>query len=166
MSLTKTIAISDLECIHATQGVDICSVDVDVPNVTEFRIPSSHETNLVYIAPGSVEELFVHHFQTDQLLVVKGSIVLVVLQDGTYQYILMSDRHPQVVKIPPGIPHGAININAEPCVAINSVIRHGPPHERDYRPLKRRLPYDLTIVQAIVEEFQQSTKVDIKPTRI
>jgi dTDP-4-dehydrorhamnose 3,5-epimerase-like enzyme len=156
MSLTKTVVISELECIHATQGVDICPVDVEASSVTEFRIPSSHETNLVYIAPGTVEELFVHHFQTDQLLVVKGSIVLVVLQAGNYQYILMSDRHPQVVKIPPGIPHGAININAEPCVAINSVIRHGAPHARDYRPLKKRMPYDLTIVQAIVEEFQQA----------
>ncbi len=50
--------------------------------MSQFYTPqSSHETILVQIPPNSVDDLFVHHFQTDQLLVVKGNFVLVVLQN-------------------------------------------------------------------------------------
>ena len=151
MSLTKKIEITALGCIKPTNGIEICPVDSQ--GVTEFRIPSSHETNLVHIAPGTIENLFVHHFQTDQLLVVRGSAVLVVLQNRTYQYILMSECDPKVVKIPFGVPHGAVNITSEPCLAINSVIRHGPADARDYRPLQQRIPYDLAAIQALLAEF-------------
>jgi hypothetical protein len=44
--------------------------------------------------------LFVHHYQTDQLLVVRGTAVLIVLQNRRYEYILMSQDKPMVVKIP------------------------------------------------------------------
>lgn len=154
MGLTKQVEINSLVCISPSQGIEICPIDMGSVGVTEFRIPSSHETNLVHIAPGAIEDLFMHHYQTDQLLVVRGQAVLVVLLNGKYQYILMSECEPKVIKIPPGIPHGAINPGSELCVAINSVIRHGPAYERDYRPLKRRIPYDMAAVQALVAEFR------------
>ncbi len=149
MSLKHQIEIHPISCLNPAQGIDICPVDANT--APEFHIPGSHATNLVYIAPGTVEDLFVHHFQTDQLLVVKGRVVLAILQAREYRYILLSDRDLQVVKIPPGIPHGAINLTAEPCIAINSVIRHGQPHARDYRPLPIRHPYDLKIVRTLLE---------------
>ncbi|MGP1385428.1 MAG: cupin domain-containing protein [Thainema sp.] len=156
MSLTKHIQISALHCIEPAQGIEICPVDQAL-GITEYQMPSSHETNLVYIAPSVIEDLFVHHFQTDQLLVVKGHVVLAVLQNGAYQYILMRDRNPQVIKIPPGIPHGAIHLGTEPCVAINSVIRHGPPYARDYRPVPQRLPYDLEKVRSLFAEVETTS---------
>lgn len=164
MSLKHQIEIVPLTCIHPAQGIDICPVDtagrldaaggINEVGVTEFRIPFSHETNLVYVAPNTIEDLFMHHFQTDQLLVVRGQAVLVVLQNRSYQYIILSECDPKVVRIPPGIPHGAINFSATPCVAINSVIRHGAPHERDYRPLKQPIPYDLARVRSLLAEFR------------
>ena len=149
MSLTKQVEVASLHCIQPTSGLEICPVDQ--AGVMEYQIPSSHETNLVHIAPGTIEELFVHHFQTDQLLVVKGKVVLIVLVNGQYEYHLLSDRTPQVIKIPPGLPHSAVNLSHEPCIAINSVIRHGAPYARDYRPLKRRLPYDMERIQSLLE---------------
>lgn len=149
MGLKNRIEVHPIICIHPTQGIEICPVDGG--GVQEFQIPSSHETNLVYVAPGTVEDLFVHHFQTDQLLVVKGRVVLTILQEGQYRYILLSDRNLQVVRIPPDIPHGAINLTAEPCIAINSVIRHGTPHARDYQPLPIQKPYDLEMVRALLD---------------
>ncbi|NJP08735.1 MAG: dTDP-4-dehydrorhamnose 3,5-epimerase [Leptolyngbyaceae cyanobacterium RU_5_1] len=120
--------------------------------MTEFYTPqSSHETVLVQVPAGAVDELFVHHFQTDQLLVVRGSFVLVVLQNRRYQYIPLSEHKPQVVRIPPGIPHSAINLNQQHCVLVNAVLRHGPPHERDYRPLRRPFPYDVAIAEAALQ---------------
>jgi mannose-6-phosphate isomerase-like protein (cupin superfamily) len=149
MSLKNRIEIHPIICLNPAKGIEICPVDGT--GIQEFPIPTSHETNLVYIAPGTVEDLFVHHFQTDQLLVVKGQVVLVILQSGQYQYILLSDRDLRVVKIPPGTPHGAINLTGEPCIAINSVIRHGNPHIRDYQPIPIRKPYDLDMARALLE---------------
>lgn len=149
MSLKNRIEIHPVICINATRGVEICPVDQ--AGVKEFQIPSSHETTLVYIAPGTIEDLFVHHSQTDQLLVVRGQAVLTILQEGQYQYILLSDRDLRVVKIPPGIPHGAINLTSEPCIAINSVIRHSPPHAKDYQPLPVHKPYNLDLVSTLLE---------------
>lgn len=130
--------------------VEVRPLDSIASGMAVFYTPqASHETMLVQVPAGAIDDLFVHHFQTDQLLVVKGSFILVTLQNRRYQYIALSDRQPQVVKIPPGIPHGAINLAAEPCLLVNAVLRHGPTHPRDYRPLTPPFPYDWSQVQAL-----------------
>ncbi len=119
--------------------------------MAKFYTPqASDETMLVQVDAGSIDNLFVHHFQTDQLLVVRGSFVLVILQNRRYQYILLSDRCPKVVQIPPGIPHGAVNLSTEPCILVNAVLRHGAVNERDYRPLKSPFPYDMDQIKALM----------------
>jgi uncharacterized RmlC-like cupin family protein len=134
MGLARQISIRPLESI---QG-----------GMAQFYTPqSSHETMLVQIPAGAVDDLFVHRYQTDQILVVRGSFVLVVLSDRRYQYIPLSEHQPQVVMIPPGVPHGAINLSREPCFLVNAVLRHGAAHEKDYQPLKRPLPYNLSQAQ-------------------
>jgi dTDP-4-dehydrorhamnose 3,5-epimerase-like enzyme len=128
--------------------------------MAEFYTPqSSHETVLVQVAGGTVDDLFVHRFQTDQLLVVRGSFVLVILQNRKYQYIPLSESHPTVVKIPPGVPHGAINPGQQACVLVNAVLRHGSAHDRDYRPLKQPIPYDMDIAKRLLQEIDCSKAV-------
>jgi len=140
MGLIKQFSIRPLESIHS--------------GMAQFYTPqSSNETMLVQIAPKTIDELFVHHFQTDQLLVVRGQFVLVLLQNRKYEYIALNETQPQVVEIPPGIPHGAINLSKEPCVMVNAVLRHGPVHEKDYRPLKRPFPYDLAAAKAKLDRL-------------
>jgi dTDP-4-dehydrorhamnose 3,5-epimerase-like enzyme len=107
---------------------------------------------LVQLEAGVAEDLFVHHFQTDQLLVVRGAFVLVILQNRSYRYLYLSDRNPQVVMIPPGVPHGAVNLSKESCRLINAVIRHGPPYAKDYQPIKLPFPYDLKWVRTIMAQ--------------
>ncbi len=127
--------------------------------MAEFYTPqSSHETILVQIPAGARDDLFVHHFQTDQLLVVKGSFILVVLQNRQYSYIALCDRHPTVVTIPRGVPHGAINLSDQPCVMVNAVLRHGPAHERDYRPLVQPFPYDIEYAQTLTAQLEAPIK--------
>ena len=110
----------------------------------EFYAPqSSHETLLVSIPVGTIDELFVHRFQTDQISVVRGSFVLVVLLNRRYRYIGLSESVPSVATIPPGVPHGAINLGSEPCVIVNALLRHGAAHPSDYRPIRPPFPYDL-----------------------
>lgn len=122
---------------------------------TDFYTPqTSDQTILVQIPPYTIEDLFVHKVQTDQLLVVKGRFVLVTLINRCYEYIALSDRQPVVVTIPPGVLHGAINLAAEPCVVINAVLRHGEPNPRDYIPRVRQMPYDLAAVQAALTQLE------------
>lgn len=136
MGLLTSIETHQLESIHS--------------GMAQFYTPqASDETMLVQIAGDTIDDLFVHHYQTDQLLVVRGSFILVVLQNRQYEYIYLSEDDPKVVKIPPGVPHGAINLSSEPCVMVNAVLRHGKPYEKDYRPLRRPFPYDLAQAQAL-----------------
>jgi uncharacterized RmlC-like cupin family protein len=133
MALRNRVSIRKLESI---QG-----------GMSQFYTPqSSHETMLVKIPENSVDDMFMHRFQTDQLLVVKGKFVLVILQNRRYQYILASEDNPQVITIPPFVPHAAINLNDCPCLLVNAVLRHGAVHPRDYQPIQRPFPYDLTEV--------------------
>jgi uncharacterized RmlC-like cupin family protein len=140
MSLKTKIEVYPLESI---QG-----------GMAQFYTPqSSHETMLVQIPAGAIDDLFVHRYQTDQLLVVRGSFVLVVLQNRKYEYILLSESEPKVVKIPPGVPHGAVQLGSEPCVLVNAVLRHGEAHALDYRPMRPPIPYDMGRVRQLWQAF-------------
>ncbi|MEM9509939.1 MAG: dTDP-4-dehydrorhamnose 3,5-epimerase [Cyanobacteria bacterium P01_E01_bin.35] len=131
------------------QGVTVERIDSIQGGMAEFYTPqSSDETMVVKVPANSVDDLFVHKQQTDQLLVVKGGFVLVVLYDRQYQYIPLRDEIPQVVKIPRGVLHGSINFSDRDCLLVNAVLRHGQPHPRDYQPVPRPLPYDIEQARA------------------
>ncbi len=131
MSLKKQISI---RCLDFIQG-----------GMSEFYTPqASHETMLVRVPAGTNDDLFVHRFQTDQLLVVRGSFILVVLLNREYRYIPLRENYPQVVTIPPGVVHGAINPNSEDCFLVNAVLHHGEAHKKDYTPVAKPFPYDLS----------------------
>jgi len=133
----------------SVRGIEICPLASTKGGTLDFYTPqSSNETILVQISPYTIDDLFVHKTQTDQLFVVKGMMVLVILINKQYQYIPLSEHHPQVVKIPPGVLHSAINLNSQPCVVVNAVLRHKPANEEDYIPKKRIFPYDLSAAQA------------------
>jgi len=144
------------------QGVTIKRIDSIQGGMAEFYTPqASDETIVIKVPAQTVDDLFVHKQQTDQLLVVKGSFVLVVLWDKQYQYIPLSENIPQVVKIPKGILHGAINFNNEDCLLVNALLRHGEPHERDYKPLPRPFPYDLEKARNCFNNFLHAKTVVI-----
>jgi hypothetical protein len=122
-----------------------------------YPAQTSHETMLVQVAAYARDDLFVHHFQTDQLMVVRHAFVLVILQNRQYQYIALSEDCPAVVSIPPGVPHGAINLSGEPCMIINAVLRHGPASDRDYRPMRPPFPYDLEAARMALAALKART---------
>jgi dTDP-4-dehydrorhamnose 3,5-epimerase-like enzyme len=147
------------------RGIEISPLTSVKGGMTEFYTPqSSHETILVQIPPGTIDDLFVHKSQTDQILLVKGRFVLVTLVDRQYQYTPLSEHQPVVVKIPPGVLHGAINLDPEPCVLVNAVLRHKPAQERDYLPHKRPFPYDIAAVKAALAEIGARVGVGAMPT--
>ena len=141
MGLIKSVTLHPLESI---QG-----------GMAEFYTPqSSNETMVVKVPAKTVDDLFVHKYQTDQLLVVRGSFVLVILYNRQYQYIPLSDRVPQVVTIPPGILHGSINFDDEDCLLVNAVLRHGEPHEKDYQPVTKPFAYDIEQAKLSLQNLQ------------
>jgi oxalate decarboxylase/phosphoglucose isomerase-like protein (cupin superfamily) len=94
----------------------------------------SHETLIAEVSSSSTGELFCHRRQTDQLMVLRGCIDLIVLQAGRLRRITLREDEATWVRIPPGVPHGAINRGRRPAVVVNAVLRHGPGDPRDYRP--------------------------------
>ncbi|MEL7242703.1 MAG: cupin domain-containing protein [Cyanobacteria bacterium J06573_2] len=131
------------------RGIEIRYLESMKGGMTSFFTPqTSDETILVQIPANTIEDLFVHKSQTDQLLVAKGRFVLVTLINKQYQYTPLSEEYPAVVTIPPGVLHGAININSEPCVVVNAVLRHREPQELDYVVRKKPFPYDLRAAEA------------------
>lgn len=125
-------------------GVSVKTIESIQGGMSEFYTPqSSDETMIVKVPANSIDDLFVHKQQTDQLLVVKGSFVLVVLYDRAYQYIPLTEEIPQVVTIPRGILHGSINFSDRDCLLVNAVLRHGEPSPKDYQPMEKPFPYDL-----------------------
>ncbi len=132
------------------KGIEVHSLTSEKAGLIEFYAPqTSDETMLVQIPPQTIDNMFVHKYQTDRLMVVRGSFVLVVLYNGKYEYIALSESDHQVVTIPPMIPHAAIQLGEEPCMVINAVTHHGQAHPNDYRPLKPPFPYDLELVQQL-----------------
>jgi len=145
--------------MNKARGIEIRYLESIKGGMAQFFTPqASNETMLVQIAPNTIDDLFVHKSQTDQLLVVKGQFVLVTLINKEYQYIPLSEKYPAVVKIPPGVLHGAINISSEPCVIVNAVLRHREPQKLDYVTRGRPFPYDLAAAEAALTNLE-TTKI-------
>jgi dTDP-4-dehydrorhamnose 3,5-epimerase-like enzyme len=135
-------------------GVSVETIKSIQGGMAEFyNLQSSNETMVVKVPANTIDDLFIHKQQTDQLLVVKGSFVLVVLYDRQYQYIPLTEELPQVVTIPRGILHGSINLSDRDCLLVNAVLRHGEPSPRDYQPMVRPFPYDLAQAQLSLERI-------------
>ncbi len=146
------------------QGVTIQPIESIQGGMAEFYTPqSSNETIVVKVPANVIDDLFVHKKQTDQLLVVRGSFVLVVLYNKQYQYIPLSEDVPQVAIIPRGILHGAINFENQDCLLVNAVLRNGEPSARDYQPLPKPFSYDLEEAKACLHNLsnQVMTKSNV-----
>ena len=94
----------------------------------------SDETLIAEVHRSSRGELFCHRYQTDQLLVISGSLDLIVLQQKCLRCIHLREDESTWVRIPPGVPHGAINRGSRPALVVNALLRHGPSDVRDYQP--------------------------------
>jgi len=117
------------------RSIEICPNPGSTTGTALFRDPvSSNETLIAELQPSAAPELFCHRHQTDQLMVLRGSIELVVLQNRRLQSITLREDEPTWVRIPPGVPHGAIIRSSTPALVVNAVLRHRPSDGRDYLP--------------------------------
>lgn len=123
--------------------VEILPSPGSVSGLAFFRQPlASDETLIAEVAPSTRAELFCHRHQTDQLMVLRGGIDLVLLQNRQLRCIALREDEATWVRIPPGVPHGAINRGSTPALVVNAVLRHRPSDGRDYLP--RPLPAALS----------------------
>jgi hypothetical protein len=122
--------------VALTRTVELLPVERSLQGDVIFSSPcASDETLIAEIGCGDSFELFCHRFQTDQLLVLRGAVDLVVLQNRRLRRIPLREDGATWVRIPPGVPHGAINRGRMPALMVNAVLRHGPSDPRDYQPL-------------------------------
>ena len=94
----------------------------------------SDETLIAEVDAMASDQLFCHRHQTDQLLVLRGAIDFIVVQDRRLRRIHLRADRATWLRIPPGIPHAAINRGVDPALVVNAVLRHGPRDPRDYQP--------------------------------
>lgn len=119
--------------------VEVLPLEGTVAGRTFFCHPQpSDATQIAELAPEQRCELFCHRLQTDQIILLRGSLDLVVLQGRRLQRITLREDEPKLVRIPPGVPHGAITVGRRSAMVVNAVLRHGPADPRDYLP--RRVP--------------------------
>ncbi|MEN9768057.1 MAG: hypothetical protein RLZZ32_2017 [Cyanobacteriota bacterium] len=131
-----------MRCLMNSRQVEIVPRANSLSGSLLFSEPqTSDETLIAEVSTAQRGELFCHRFQTDQLLVLSGSFDLIVLQERRLRCITLRDDEGTWVRIPPGVPHGAINRGSRPAVVVNAVLRHGPSHPRDYQP--RPIPASL-----------------------
>ena len=128
MALTRRVELVPLE--RTSSG-----------NALFSQAQPSDETLIADLAPHQPVSLFCHRRQTDQLILLRGSLELVVLEGGRLVLIPLREDEPMLVRIPPGVPHGAVNSSRHYATVVNAVLRHGPPDPRDYKP--RPLPHGL-----------------------
>ena len=122
--------------MHSPARVEILPLNSSQAGSTLFSSPQpSNETLIATVGTTPAHELFCHRKQTDQLLLLQGAVDLVVLHNKQLHTIAMRVENACWVRIPPGIPHGAINRGGSPALMVNAVQRHGEPDARDYRPL-------------------------------
>jgi len=126
-------------------SIELLSARSTASGSTFFSEPiACDETLIAEVRSSERGELFCHRFQTDQLQVISGSLDLIVLQDRRLRCIQLRDDEPTWLRIPPGVPHGAINRSSRPAVVVNAVLRHGASDPRDYQP--RAIPRTLAQV--------------------
>ena len=117
------------------QTIEVFRCDGTETGVAFFSDPlPSHETLVADVTSAPHAELFCHRYQTDQLMVLSGSLDLVVLQNRQFKLIRLKQKDRTWVRIPPRIPHAAIVRSDQPATVVNAVLRHGPVDPRDYQP--------------------------------
>lgn len=129
MVLRRTIEIH-ASGIHASPGSSA--------GAAFFRDPlPSDETLIAEVQPTIHPALFCHRHQTDQLMVLRGSIDLIVVQNRQLHCITLREDEATWVRIPPCVPHGALNRGRTAAIVVNAVLRHRPSDGKDYqaRPL-------------------------------
>lgn len=117
-----------------SRRVEVVSLERSCAGRTTFcEAQPSNETLIAELEPRQPFELFCHRRQTDQLILLRGCLDLVVLENRRLRRITLREDEPRLVRIPPGVPHGAINNGRRSATVVNAVLRHGPPDPRDFQ---------------------------------
>lgn len=117
------------------------------------------ETILFVIPPHTTSPLYVHKYQTNQIFVVQGEFVQVVVEKGRYNYYPISNNPQRVLTILPQTPHFAINTSDQPCIAINAALFERDAmgnvmrHPLDYRPQNPPMQPNFRLARKLQERW-------------
>lgn len=123
--------------------------------VSEFNSQQlGNKTFTVIVDAQAIEDLCVYPFQTNQLRALVGSLVLVILQNRRYNYIMLNAERPAVITIPAGVPYSFINLSDTPSCLMNDVLHCDLHHRWICRHVKPPFPYDIAWALQLLKETQ------------
>lgn len=86
---------------------------MEIQRYDDFNFPGFGQAYITCTTPGIIKAWYRHERQTDQITVIKGSLLLALYDErddsptcGYIQEIKISDAEPLLVKIPSGVWHG------------------------------------------------------------
>ncbi len=117
--------IDGVEIVDLERHVDDGGSLTELVRLTAGALPAFpgftvHQMNYSEVAPGAIKAFHLHSRQTDVWFVPPGDRVLLVLVDvrvgsrtpGLRMRIVLGDGSSRLVRIPPGVAHGARNLAA------------------------------------------------------
>lgn len=142
--------------MHQIGQIKIYPLPFQRPDTNEpCLLSKADHITLMEVRAGSVEDLVLHH-QTIQLLATKGNLVVVILQNQQYDYIVLSDQQPALVEIPPHMPYGLLNLNDVSCFLLCNGQRYLLAPDQDYYVLKPPFCYDIARVIQLLQKTDNS----------
>jgi dTDP-4-dehydrorhamnose 3,5-epimerase-like enzyme len=103
---------------------------MEVQREDDSHFPGFGQVYITSTFPGTIKAWYRHHKQIDQIALLKGEVVLALYDsressptNGKILDVLISEKNPKLVQIPPGIWHGFKAIGTEPAylLHLNSV---------------------------------------------
>jgi dTDP-4-dehydrorhamnose 3,5-epimerase len=145
---------------HDLEGVRIVSLKLlpnakgrlmEVQRADDSLHPGFGQVYITSTYPGVVKAWYRHHQQIDQIALVKGLLKLVLFDvrtesatAGRIQEIIIEERAPRLVQIPPGLWHGFQAMGPDECflLHLNSRVFHAEqPDEDRLPPDSAEIPY-------------------------
>lgn len=121
----------------------------EIQRTDDTHYPGFGQAYITETKPGIVKAWYRHTKQTDQISLIRGSVLLVIYdtRENSPDFCLLkefyiTEKEPKLVQIPPGVWHGFMARSSEPALLLhlNTV-----PWNPDFPDEERISPYDHTI---------------------
>lgn len=116
------VRLMDLELIHTKDVRDGHHNGNFIPLWRDWDKKYEHDPAMAYIATcfrGEIKGPHLHKERWSYLTVLRGKVVFIVKENGSYSEFVLSGDRPQTLVIPANIPQAHVNIGDEEAIILN-----------------------------------------------